>query len=93
MRAGANLPSAFPRLTLSTPDVLVETFKRSEDGKALILRLFGISGAPRSVGIDWSEPRPTTVSRSDLSEKPLSPNPGRIEVPAYGIVTLRAELP
>jgi hypothetical protein len=82
-----------PRLTLSSPDVLVETFKRSEDGKALILRLFGVSGAPLAVDIRWGEPRPAKVFRSDLSEKPLSRIPGPVEIPAYGIVTLRAELP
>jgi alpha-mannosidase len=71
----------------------VETFKRSEDGKALILRLFGVSGAPLAVDIRWGEPRPAKVFRSDLSEKPLSRIPGPVEIPAYGIVTLRAELP
>ncbi len=80
-----------PLVTLSDPDVLLETVKRSEDGRALILRLFGIAGAHKTVTLDWGTARPKAIWFTDLGERPLRPCTGPIPVPAYGIVSLRAE--
>jgi hypothetical protein len=84
-------PPAKPRLKLSTDDVLVTALKPSDDGKATIARLFGASGITRKVKLSWSEPAPAKVWLSDTSERPGATVPGAIEVPAWGIVTLRAE--
>lgn len=80
-----------PLLSVSSPDVLVETLKVSEDGQAHILRLFGVSGRSTTVKLIWAKPSPRTVWLSDLSEKPLRPVKGAVAVPAYGVVTLRAD--
>jgi alpha-mannosidase len=66
--------------------------KPSEDGRALIVRLFGASGRDAVTELTWSEPVPKSVWASDASEKPLKPITGPVEVPAYGLVTIRAEL-
>jgi hypothetical protein len=80
-------------LTVSTPGVLVETVKVSEDGKALIVRLFGVAGQAQATTLAWLGIKPAAVWLTDLSENPLTPAPSAIAVPAYGVVHLRADLP
>jgi alpha-mannosidase len=84
--------SAKPRVRLSSDDVLVTAFKRSDDGRAWILRLFGASGQTERVHLTWSDPKPKQVWLSDTSERPKEQAGRSIEVPAWGIVTLRADL-
>ena len=80
-----------PRFTLTSGKVLVTAFKPSDDGKAWIVRLFGASGKTEKVKLAWASPAPQQVWLSDTSEKPRSKIDGSIEVPGWGIVTLRAE--
>jgi len=79
-------------LELATPDVLVASIRPSADRKAWIVRLFGAAGRPVDVGLRWAA-APKSVSLSDLSETPGEAVSGKIAVPAWGIVTLRAEMP
>jgi len=79
--------------SLSSPGVLVETLKVSEDGKALIVRLFGVSGKPESVTLNWKSIKPHASWLTDLTEKPLIPAGRTIAIPAYGVAHVRAELP
>jgi alpha-mannosidase len=72
-------------------DIQVSTLKPSEDGKAWIVRLFGVSGKAARARLEWAEPAPKTLWLSDASERPLTPVSGSVDVPAWGIVTLRAE--
>ena len=80
-----------PRLALSSDKVLVTAFKPSDDGKAWIVRLFGASGQPQHVKLAWAKPAPQQLWLSNTSEKPMQKVGPAIEVPAWGIVTLRAE--
>jgi len=85
-------PEVIPSLvTLDRPEVIVGALKPSRDGRALIVRLFGVGGKKTPVTLTWREPKPKAVFLSDLSEKPGMPVHGPIEVPANGLVTLRAE--
>ncbi|MEW6744524.1 MAG: polysaccharide lyase family protein [Planctomycetota bacterium] len=88
---GEPLPE--PRLHLSDSSVQVTAFKPSDDGKAWIVRLFGASGESRRTELQWSEPKPRSLSLSDNSERPLKALAGPVEVPAWSIVTMRAERP
>jgi len=85
--------AAAPRLSVSPSGVLVSTLKPSEDGRALIVRLFGASGKTEQAKLTWSAPVPQTVWISNESEAPIQKCGSRIEVSGYGLVTLRAELP
>lgn len=82
-----------PRLSVEGLGTLVTSFKPSDDGKAWIVRLFGAGGKAERVKLAWADPKPAAVFQSDLSEKQGPPQYGPVEVPAWGLVTLRAERP
>jgi alpha-mannosidase len=81
----------FYLLQLSSDRVVVTAFKPSDDGKAQIVRLFGPSGKTEKVKLAWASPAPRQVWLSDTSEQPRQKAGPTIEVPGWGIVTLRAE--
>ena len=70
-------------------EILVAAFKPSDDGKALIIRLFGASGRTTRATLRWSDPAPRSLWRSNISEKPVEEVAGPIKVPAWGIVILQ----
>jgi len=80
-----------PRLELSSDKVMMTALKPSDDGKAWIVRLFGASGKPEKVKLAWAAPVPQQVWLSDTSEEPREKLGPSVEVPGWGIVTLRAE--
>jgi len=80
-----------PRLRISSDKVLVSAFKPADDGKGWIVRLFGASGQMQKVKLSWSAPSPRRTWISDLSEAPKQEIGSSVEVPGWGIVTLRAE--
>jgi alpha-mannosidase len=69
----------------------VAALKPSDDGKAWIVRLFGASGKAEKATLLWADPQPRAVHASDTSEQRGASVTGPIDVPPYGIVTLRAE--
>ncbi len=86
-------PPRSSRLSLTSPEVLVTGFKPSDDGRALILRLWGATGKETKTDLTWSMPTPAALAISDSSEQPRRTMPGPITVPPWGVVTVRAELP
>jgi alpha-mannosidase len=80
-------------LRVEPAGVIVATLKPSEDRKAIIVRLFGASGKAEKATLTWGEPAPKGVWLSNLAEDPLEKATGPVDVPAWGLVTLRAELP
>jgi alpha-mannosidase len=82
-----------PLLRCSTDQVLIETVMPSQDGRALILRLFGVSGRTETVSLAWPGRKYPTVWQTDLTEKPQLKMNRRFTVPAYEVVNLRVEFP
>jgi hypothetical protein len=80
-----------PRLMVDSSSVMVSALKPSEDGRAIVVRLSSVSRKSENLRLKWSEPVPTRISLTDASERPGSPVGRNIEVPAYGLLTLRAE--
>ncbi|MCX8156298.1 MAG: hypothetical protein N3J91_07625 [Verrucomicrobiae bacterium] len=72
-------------------DVHLLSLKPSDDGRALIARLYGASGQNRQATLRWGSFRPARVTLSDTSEKPGSALQDTVPVPGYGLVTLRLE--
>lgn len=91
MAAQGSTPMSQSRLAVRGEGVLVSAFKPSDDGKALIVRLFGAGGKPGHVTLDWSAPAPKKVCFSDNSERAGAVAGDSIDVPGHSIVTLRAE--
>ena len=89
--AGGPAPAGEPRLRLSTDDVVVTGFKPADDGGGWIVRLYNVSGKDADVSLAWSRPAPSVLRLSDTSERPGAIVDGRVPVPAWGVVTLRAE--
>lgn len=81
------------RLKVEPAEVIAATLKPSADGRALIVRLWNVSDRPARADLGWGEPVPKTVRISNLAEEPQAEVTGPVEVPALGLVTLRAELP
>jgi hypothetical protein len=91
MPASGPAPAALPRLTVTPNDVIVTALKPADAGRGWVVRLYGASGRDQAVKLNWSEPAPAQLFMSNLSELPLVPAPEKIQVPAWGLVTLRAE--
>jgi hypothetical protein len=81
-----------PRLTIDGSASLLAALKPSDDGRALIVRLWGTDRRAGPSRITWGSPLPRRVFLSDLSERPLQEAGPAIDVPLHGVVTLRAEL-
>jgi hypothetical protein len=89
-RASAAQPAP-PRLRLSSDRVVVMTLKPSDDGQATVARLFGASGQPEDVTLEWSAPAPRRMWMSGTAEQRGTPISNPVRVPAWGVVTVRAE--
>jgi alpha-mannosidase len=70
---------------------MVSALKPSDDGRGLILRLFGLTDDPQQTTLAWADPAPAKVFLSDNSERPRQACGSTVEVPAHSIVTVRAE--
>jgi hypothetical protein len=81
------------KLCIDRDDVLVQECKRSADGSAWIVRLFGAAGENRRTNLTWEDGTPIKVWRSDLREQPLELLSTQVEIPAWELVTLRIETP
>jgi len=84
-------PTGTSFLRVKPDDVIVTALKPSDDGKALIVRLFGASAQAKSASLQWGDVQPKAVFLSDTSERPGKRVGDRIEVPASGLVSLRVE--
>lgn len=85
-------PVAASLLRIEPPGVVVIALKPSDDGKALIVRLFGASGKAEQAKLSWSV-TPKQVTLSNTAEEAGQAVGKTIDVPAWGVTTLRAELP
>ena len=81
------------RLCVGPREVIVAAFKPSGDGKAWIVRLFGAGPKATKATLTWGDPAPKAVWLSNLAEDQGARITGPVDVPAHGIVTLRADLP
>ena len=79
------------KLRIDREDVLLQECKRSADGSAWIVRLFGASGENRKTSLTWTDDMPIKIWHSDLREQTLDRVGTQVDVPAWELVTLRLE--
>ena len=89
--AAASAPAGGPRLRLTNDRVVVTAFKPSDDGHGWIVRLYNVSESEQSVAVEWGDPKPARVFLSATSEARGSEVRAPLSIPAWGLVTLRAE--
>jgi hypothetical protein len=90
--ASGPIPTSNPMLRVSPADVLVQSLKPSDDGKAWIVRLFGASGDTRQTTLAWStEANAGKTWISNLAEEPVHAIDGPIPVAGWQLVTVRVE--
>jgi len=75
---------------LENGNFVIETFKVSEDGEALIYRLRNMAETEQILRIA-GEKKSEKIYLTDLSEKPIKKMSRKMWVPAHGLVNLRAE--
>jgi len=76
--------------TISDPTVIATRIAPTDDGKAIIVRLFGTADKPKKVTLTL-RPDLGAISQSDISQRPIKPLSTTIQVPAQGVLTLRIE--
>ncbi len=85
-------PSRASLLRLSSDAVVITGLKPSDDGRALILRLFNTGPKEQLVKLNWSGWSPRVCFLTDTSEARGKMLDGRMSVRGFGLVSLRAEL-
>lgn len=93
VRARGAKPTTAPRLAIAAREVIVTGMKPSDDGRAIIVRLWNAGEKDVSTAVQWAAPQPRRVTVSDTSEQPSQEIGREIALPAWGALTLRAELP
>jgi alpha-mannosidase len=83
-------PPPDPPLRVGSRDVVVTSLRPSADGDALIVRLFNPSERPQAATLAWPD-APGSVWISSPSEDRIRRAADRLELPAWGIVTLRRD--
>jgi len=90
-RARAASPAAW--IEVSAPTVVVETVKRSEDGRDVIVRLYESSGSRTKTkvhfGFDVTSVRLVNLMEEDLGDASLSKGGIELEFGPFEILTLR----
>ena len=84
-------PTSRSRIIVEPNGVVILSLKPSDDGKGLLVRLFAASGKTEKARLKWATPAPRAVWMSNTGEQPLKQITGEIEVPAFDVVTVRAE--
>ena len=86
-------PDARPLLSVEPGDVLVSALKPSDDGKALVVRLFNAGTKPAEAKLVWGRkaPRCLWLSGTGETQGVKLPMNGTVSLPALGVVSLRSE--
>ena len=81
-----------PLVEISSGPIMITSLKPSCDGKALIMRLYNTGETAAQASLKWGSVSPKAIFVSDLSEAPGATVRGALDMPAYAVLTLRAEL-
>jgi alpha-mannosidase len=71
--------------------VVVSSLRPSDDGKAIMVTLFNSTGNDVEAQLQWREPGPKVVSLSGTDQHAGTPVPSSLKIPAWGVVTVRAQ--
>ncbi len=80
-----------PLLEVTPAAVLVTGLKPADDGRGLIVRLQNVSAQAARAELRWQKPAPRSVTLSTLGERAGRRFEGGVDLPAWGVATVRAE--
>ncbi len=83
---------AGPLVEISSGPIMITSLKPSSDGKALLLRLYNTGPTAAQASLKWNTLTPKAISVSDLLEEAGAPASDSVDLPAYEVRTLRADL-
>ena len=78
-------------VAIDNPRVMISTLKRSEDNKALILRLRSVSDKTENISLSWPSGAPRFFFRCLSNEEPLENASDVLSLKPYEIISLRIE--
>jgi len=81
-----------PLVEISPGPIMITSLEPSSDGKALILRLYNTGPTAAQASLKWKALTPKAIFVSDLLEDTGAPASDTVDLPAYEVRTLRAEL-
>ncbi len=90
--ADAQAPKVGSLFSIAPAEVLATSVKPSDDGRALVVRLWNAGTRPVQARIAWQAVQPRRLTRSSPAEEAGAAVDGPVDLPPLGIVTLRAEL-
>ncbi|MHC4414028.1 MAG: polysaccharide lyase family protein [Planctomycetota bacterium] len=88
---GPSTPVPGSLMRVDPPEVVVTSIAPSEDGEALVVRLFNSSERPQTATLHWPGPAPQATWLSSPWEDRVRPGTDPLELPPWGIVTLRCD--
>ena len=74
-------------------DLIATSLKSNREGDGFILRLYNPDSAVRETQISGTGGKPVNIRFCDPSGDPFRPAGNRIELPGYGVATVRIEIP
>jgi hypothetical protein len=80
-----------PLLRVTPDDVVVTGLKPSDDGRTVVVRLFGAGAEKQTARLQWGVSKPVSLHFTDTSERVGGEAGESVEVPAGGLVSLLAE--
>jgi hypothetical protein len=83
--------AAAPSLANWPANVVIASMKPSNDGKAIVLRLYEVGGKDAAVNLKWQGHGPKATWLSNVAEEPVTAVNGPIAVPANDVISVRVE--
>lgn len=84
-------PQQMPRLQIDSQNVIVTALKPADDGLGYIIRLFAAAGKDEDFHLAWNGRKPTALYCSDTLESKGKKLDDSVHLPAWGVLTIRAE--
>jgi len=78
-------------LSIDNPKIMISTLKKSEDNKAIILRLKSVSNQTEHLKLKWLARMPKAIFNCQFDEKAMEKTTGNITMLPYGINSFRIE--
>jgi alpha-mannosidase len=78
-----------PVVRIDNERLVISTFKKTSDKKALLLRIRSISDKPELLKLDWPSRKPKEVMQCKADELATRPFQNNVEIQPYGMMNLR----